>query len=112
MHFCTFPIEMTRMCQPAPPGCHSIQTTTCHKVPHRNSTKIPYEICSSIKCDMVLTEVTELDCKPVVEEECNDFVKEIPFLVGDEECEEVFFDECYEVIIPIFINQLRKSFSD
>ena len=40
---------------PAPPGCHSIQTTTCHKVPHKNSTKIPYEICSSIKCDMVLS---------------------------------------------------------
>ena len=88
---------------PAPPGCHSIATTTCRKVPYKKKTKVPYETCElvpSVKCGLVLKEVAELDCKPVIEEECNDFAKEIPFLVQEEECEEVFFDECIEVIIP------------
>ena len=88
---------------PAPPGCHSIATTTCRKVPYKKKTKVPYETCElvpSVKCGLVLKEVAELDCKPVIEEECNDFAKEIPFLVQEEECEEVFFDECIEAIIP------------
>ena len=34
---------------------------------------------------------------PEVLEECNDFPKEIPFLVDELECEEVVFDECVEV---------------
>ena len=88
---------------PAPPGCHSIATTTCRKVPYKKKTKVPYETCElvpSVKCGLVLKEVAELDCKPVIEEECNDFAKEIPFLVQEEECEEVFFDECIEVINP------------
>jgi hypothetical protein len=32
-----------------------------------------------------------------VYEECNDFEKKIPFLVPEEECEEIFYDECQEV---------------
>ena len=87
---------------PAPPGCHSIATTTCHKVPYKKSTKVPYETCElvpSVKCGLELKEVAELSCKPVIEEECNDFAKEIPYLVAEEECEEIFFDECIEVII-------------
>ena len=93
---------------PAPPGCRSIATTTCHKVPYKKSTKVPYETCElvpSVKCGLVLKEVAELDCKPVIEEECNDFAKEIPFLVSEEECEEVFFDECIEVM---FSNHLIR----
>ena len=92
---------------PAPPGCRSIATTTCHKVPYKKSTKVPYETCElvpSVKCGLVLKEVAELDCKPVIEEECNDFAKEIPFLVSEEECEEVFFDECLEVMFSKFSN--------
>ena len=90
---------------PAPPGCRSIATTTCHKVPYKKSTKVPYETCElvpSVKCGLVLKEVAELDCKPVITEECNDFAKEIPFLVSEEECEEVFFDECLEVMLSNF----------
>ena len=85
---------------PAPPGCRSIATTTCHKVPYMVANKVPYETCElvpSVKCHLVLKKVAELECTPVVEEECNDFAKEIPYLVGEEQCEEVFFDDCFEV---------------
>jgi len=97
---------------PAPPGCRSIATTTCHKVPYKKSTKVPYETCElvpSVKCGLVLKEVAELDCKPVIEEECNDFAKEIPFLVSEEECEEVFFDECIEVMLSNHLIRLKKK---
>ena len=66
--------------------------------------KVPYETCElvpSVKCHLVLKKVAELECTPVVEEECNDFAKEIPYLVGDEECEEVFFDDCFEVKVHL-----------
>ena len=89
---------------PAPPGCRSIATTTCHKVPYMVANKVPYETCElvpSVKCHLVLKKVAELECTPVVEEECNDFAKEIPYLVGDEECEEVFFDDCFEVKVHL-----------
>ena len=85
---------------PAPPGCRSIATKTCHKVPHIVANKVPYETCEfvpSVKCHLVLKKVAELECVPVVEEECNDFAKEVPYLVGEEECEEVVYDDCFEV---------------
>ena len=53
-------------------------------------------------------------CVLEVMEECNDFSKEIPFLVDEEECEEVVFDECVEVSekIPVevtfFLNRVSK----
>ena len=62
--------------------------------------KVPYETCEfvpSVKCHLVLKKVAELECVPVVEEECNDFAKEVPYLVGEEECEEVVYDDCFEV---------------
>ena len=62
--------------------------------------KVPYETCEfvpSVKCHLVLKKVAELECVPVVNEECNDFAKEIPYLVGEEECEEVVYDDCFEV---------------
>ena len=64
--------------------------------------KVPYETCEfvpSVKCHLVLKKVAELECVPVVNEECNDFAKEIPYLVGEEECEEVVYDDCFEVSI-------------
>ena len=85
---------------PAPPGCRSIATKTCHKVPHVVGNKVPYETCEfvpSVKCHLVLKKVAELECVPVVAEECNDFAKQVPYLVGEEECEEVVYDDCFEV---------------
>ena len=91
-------------------GCQTITTTTCQKVPaYRKSTKVPYEYCEvvpSIKCSLVLKEVAELSCTPEVYEYCEDFVKEVPYLASEEECEKVFFDECFEVILS---NKIIKS---
>ena len=44
-----------------------------------------------------LEKVAGLECTPTVNEECSDFAKEIPCLVGEEECEEVVYDDCIEV---------------
>ena len=92
---------------PAPPGCRAIATKTCQKVPHIVTNKVPYETCElvpSVKCHLGLKKVAELECVPVVEEECNDFAKEIPYLVGEEQCEEVFFDDCFEVSYEMLAN--------
>jgi hypothetical protein len=53
----------------------------------------------SIKCHLVLEKVAGLECTPTVNEECSDFAKEIPYLVGEEECEEVVYDDCIEVML-------------
>ena len=51
-------------------------------------------------CVTVLKAVPELQCTPQVSRECNDVVKEIPYLEeGEGECWEVTFDECQEVNI-------------
>ena len=84
----------------APPGCRSLATTACRSLPRVSTVKVPQEKCRlepSVVCDTVLKRVPELVCVPEVMEECNDFPKEIPFLVDEEECEEVVFDECVEV---------------
>ena len=84
----------------APPGCRSLATTSCRALPRVTTVKVPQEKCRlepSVVCDIVLKKVPELTCVPEVLEECNDFPKEIPFLVDELECEEVVFDECVEV---------------
>ena len=48
-------------------------------------------------CVNVLKTVPELQCTPQVSRECNDVVKEIPYLEEEENCWEVTFDECVEV---------------
>ena len=50
----------------------------------------------SVKCHLELKKVGHLDCVPVVDEECEDFVTEVPYQ-GEEECEDVIYDECIEV---------------
>ena len=63
---------------------------------------MPQETCEvvpSVECRLVLEEVAELSCTPEVYEDCEDFVKEIPYLASEEECEEVFFDDCFEVML-------------
>ena len=103
---------------PAPPGCRSIATTTCQKVPFKKSTKVPFETCKlvpSVKCRLVLKEVAELSCTPEVYEYCEDFVKEVPYLVEEEECEEVLDEECYEVMLsncPVISYQLSETRQD
>ena len=65
------------------------------------ATKVPYETCElvpTVACHLGLKTVAELECVPVVDEECNDFAKEIPYLIAEEECEEVIFDDCVEVM--------------
>ena len=100
---------------PAPPGCRSIATTTCQKVPYKKSTKVPFETCElvpSVKCRLVLKEVAELSCTPEVYEYCENFVKEVPYLVAEEECEEVLDEECYEVMVsncPVISYQLTET---
>ena len=85
---------------PAPYGCRAIATKTCNKVPYVVADKVPYETCElvpSVKCHLELKKVAELVCTPVIDEECNDFAKEVPYLIEEEQCEEVTFDDCVEV---------------
>ena len=97
----------------APPGCRSLATTACRSLPRVTTVKVPQEKCHlepSVVCDTVLKRVPELVCVPEVMEECNDFPKEIPFLVDEEECEEVVFDECVEVSEKIPVEVRRELF--
>ena len=85
---------------PAPPGCRSIVTKTCNRVPFTVAHKVPYEKCEmvpGVKCHLELEKVAQLECVPVVDEECNDFAKKVPYQDEEEECEEVIYDECVEV---------------
>ena len=85
---------------PAPYGCRTIATKTCSKVPIKVSHKVPYEECQrvpDVKCHLELKQVGQLDCVPVVNEECEDVAKEVPYKDEEEECEEVIYDECREV---------------
>ena len=52
-----------------------------------------------IDCVNVLKSVPEVQCTPEVYRGCNDMKRKVPYLVEEEECEEVTFDECVEVII-------------
>ena len=64
-------------------------------------TQIPYEVCEvvpDIECVNVLKKVPELQCTPEIFEDCNDVEKRVPYLVPEEDCVEVTFDECQEVI--------------
>ena len=73
--------------------------------------KVPQEKCHlepSVVCDTVLKRVPELTCVPEVMEECNIFPKETPFLVDEEECEEVVYDECVEVSEKIPVEVRRE----
>ena len=95
----------------APPGCRSLATTECRSLPRVTTVKVPQEKCHlepSVVCDTVLKRVPELTCVPEVMEECNIFPKETPFLVDEEECEEVVYDECVEVSEKIPVEVRRE----
>ena len=50
-----------------------------------------------IDCVRVLKSVPELQCTPEAFRECTDFETKVPYLAEEEECEEIIFDECFEV---------------
>ena len=62
--------------------------------------KVPYEVCHlvpDVDCVTVLKTVPELECTPEVLRECNDIEKKVPYLVPEDECVQVVFDECVKV---------------
>ena len=77
---------------PAPPGCRSIVTKECIKIPLTVCRTVP-----DIDCVRVLKSVPALQCTPEAYRECNYFEQKIPYLEEGEECEEIIFDECFEV---------------
>ena len=95
-----FPPRVTTYELPAPPGCRTLATKECHSLPVFIPQKVPVSVCQpipDIDCVRVLKSVPELMCTPEAYKECNDFEKKIPYLEEEEECEEVVFDECFEV---------------
>ena len=87
---------------PAPPGCRSIATKKCLKRPASVPRKVPYSVCHTvpdIDCVNIMRSVPEVQCTPEAFRECKDVERKVPYLVPEEECEEVTFDECVEVII-------------
>ena len=86
---------------PAPEGCRSIATKECHKIPIIVPRKVPYEVCNivpDVECVNVLKKVPELQCTPEVYRDCNAEEKRVPYLEPSEECVEITFDECQEVV--------------
>jgi hypothetical protein len=76
--------------------CKAIVNETCQTIVNAEIEPL-CEMVPGVKCHMELKKVAELECVPVTWEECDDFVKEVPYLVPEEECEEVTYDECFEV---------------
>ena len=54
-----------------------------------------------VECVNVLRKVPELQCTPEVYEDCNAVEKKVPYLEPQEDCVEVTFDECQEVVKSI-----------
>ena len=106
-----YPPTITSHELPAPPGCSSIATKKCLKKPASVPRKVPHTVCHTvpdIDCVNILRSVPEVQCTPEVHRECKDVERKVPYLVQEEECEEVTFDECVEVII--YLNGLVCAF--
>ena len=61
-------------------------------MPEVYAKKVPREECKEVPgvaCHLVLEQVETPKCYPVPVEECDDILKEIPYLVEDEECNQV-----------------------
>ena len=43
-------------------------------------------------CGLVLRTVPEVECVPLPVEECKDVANEIPYIVTEEQCEQVVYD--------------------
>ena len=95
------PPEVSHQEIPAPEGCRSVVTQKCHKVPERYTKKVPEDICREVpdvECHLELEKVEEPNCYNTPVEECEDEYKEVPFLVDDEECEDVPRLDCTVVL--------------
>ena len=89
-------------------------TQKCHKVPERYTKKIPEDICREVpdvECHLELEEVEEPNCYNTPVEECNDEYKEVPFLVDDEECEDVPRLDCTEVRVQNLTERMHLKLS-
>ena len=78
----------------------SVVTQQCHKVPELYTKKVPVEECREVPgvaCHLQLEMVETPKCYPVPVEECDDILKEIPYLVEEEECNNVPKLECNTV---------------
>ena len=71
--------------------------------------KVPREECKEVPgvaCHLVLEQVETPKCYPVPVEECDDILKEIPYLVEEEECNQVPRLECNTVGLCLTFEQL------
>ena len=98
------PPEVSHQELPAPEGCRSVVTQKCRKVPERYTKKTPEDVCREVpdvECHLELEKVEEPNCYNTPVEECEDEYKEVPFLVDDEECEDVPRLDCTEVSLRV-----------
>ena len=77
------------------------------KVPREESKEVP-----GVACHLVLEQVETPKCYPVPVEECDDILKEIPYLVEDEECNQVPRLDCNVVstALPQYPNRCPTKF--
>ena len=84
----------------APAGCRAVLTRHCHAVPEPFLRRVEVETCKQVpgvECHLVLEKEEKPKCYKVPVEECQDSVKETPYLVQKEECEDVERKECQTV---------------
>ena len=103
----------------APPSCKPVPKEICHKIPQVVPRKVSHEVCHPVPtshCGYVLEMEPEVKCAPHPVETCKDEAREAPYIVEQQECEQVVYDECQEVTkkyyhtsIPI-ICRLRQGF--
>jgi len=99
---------------PAPPGCRSMATKVCQKIPYKVARKVPYPSCKvvpGVECHLELESVPNLKCVPEVSDDCREEEREDLFIVDEEECEEVVYDECVEIEeeIPVQVCTVTKK---
>merc|ERR1712079_384739 len=51
----------------------------------------------------------ELECVPKPYEDCMDVAKDIPYLEPAEECEEIFYDDCIEIIEKVPVELCKRK---
>ena len=78
--------------------------------------KVPHTVCHPVPtqhCGFVLRTVPEVECGAFPVEECKDVAEDIPYIVAEQQCEEVVYDECQEVEtrLPVELCK-RKRFGE
>ena len=94
---------------PPHPECQPIATKSCHQIPIVVPKKVPYETCHSVPtldCSgLVLKTVPKVECLPQTMEECKNEAKEVPYIVTEEQCDKVTYEECQEVRNTIRVDE-------